>query len=240
MNKREESVKADCVSETRPHRHVIEAADNTQDDDRHAAEIDTSLARLLSFFVCTCQQLRSSKLDSQQLLHWRVLEERIEVCRGSSKDIGNAIVGLLAKHLNPSECLGEVVVERFEAPGFPVKFFQLESDDAKGWRELVEFSRKDYIEGLNIPISNGRTIYKNDLTAPLGEEARVSSVNYYAASLQMCLEFARMMMKNSKVVNVPSLMGPMSIRGTWDEIARKFAKVSTPKTFEGLIITFVK
>ncbi|KAM7539449.1 hypothetical protein Aperf_G00000049248 [Anoplocephala perfoliata] len=175
---------------------------------------------------------------------------KVAIVSGANKGIGNGIVELLAKHLKSSEwhvyltarnvSLGEEAVRNFEGQGLPVKFHQLDITDAKSRHELVEFMKKNYPDGVNILVNNAAIAYKNDSTAPFGEQARVTLETNYTATVQMCLDFLPIMAKNSRLVNVASMAASMTFNAMSEEKARKLMKASSLKEVDELMANFVK
>ncbi|KAM7539420.1 hypothetical protein Aperf_G00000049222 [Anoplocephala perfoliata] len=175
---------------------------------------------------------------------------RAAIVTGSNKGVGNGVVELLAKHLNPSEwhvyltarnvSLGEEAVKKFKDQGLSVKFHQLDITDAKSRHELVEFMKKNYPDGVNILVNNAGIAYKHDSKAPFGEQARVTLETNYTATVQMCLDFLPIMAKNSRLVNVASMVATTSFNAMSEEKARKLMKASSLKEVDDLMADFVK
>ncbi|KAM7538545.1 hypothetical protein Aperf_G00000049283 [Anoplocephala perfoliata] len=175
---------------------------------------------------------------------------RAAIVTGSNKGVGNGVVELLAKHLNPSEwhvyltarnvSLGEEAVKKFKDQGLSVKFHQLDITDAKSRHELVEFMKKNYPDGVNILVNNAGIAYKNDSKAPFGEQARVTLATNYTATVQMCLDFLPIMAKSSRLVNVASVVATTSFNAMSEEKARKLMKASSLKEVDELMADFVK
>ncbi|KAM7538958.1 hypothetical protein Aperf_G00000049336 [Anoplocephala perfoliata] len=104
----------------------------------------------------------------------------------------------------------------------------------------MEFTKKNYPDGLNILVNNAGNAYKHDFTAPFGEQARVTLETNYTATVQMCLDFLPIIAKNFKVVNITSVMASKSFEVMSEEMARKFMKASTLKKLDDLMASFIK
>ncbi|KAM3171486.1 hypothetical protein ACTXT7_016527 [Hymenolepis weldensis] len=175
---------------------------------------------------------------------------RVAVVTGSNKGVGNGVVELLAKNLDPKEWhvyltarnvqLGEEAVKCFRDQGIEVKFHQLDISDKDSRHALVEFIKKEYPNGLDILVNNAGIAYKMDSTAPFGEQARVTVATNYTANVDMCLDFLPIMAKNARLVNVASLMAERSFNALTEGVALKFLEASTLKELDDLMNKFVK
>ncbi|KAL5967435.1 Carbonyl reductase NADPH 3 [Taenia solium] len=170
---------------------------------------------------------------------------------GANKGIGNGIVELLARGLKPSsdwhiyltarnEKLGLEAVKALEEKGLSVKFHQLDITDADSRHKLAKFIKANYPEGIDILVNNAGIAYKNDSTAPFGEQARVTIATNYTANVQMCIEFLPLMGKDSRLVNIASTMAMVSLRAMSKEMAAKFKGQLSMQEVDELMASFIK
>ncbi|KAL5109202.1 Carbonyl reductase NADPH 3 [Taenia crassiceps] len=170
---------------------------------------------------------------------------------GANKGIGNGIVELLARSLEPisdwhiyltarNEKLGLEAVKTLEEKGLSVKFHQLDITDADSRHRLANFIKDNYPDGIDILVNNAGIAYKHDSTAPFGEQARVTIATNYTATVQMCIEFLPLMGKDSRLVNVASLAAMMSLRAMSKEMAAKFKSQLTLHELDELMASFIR
>uniref|UniRef100_A0A915EY17 Carbonyl reductase n=1 Tax=Echinococcus canadensis TaxID=519352 RepID=A0A915EY17_9CEST len=175
----------------------------------------------------------------------------VAIVTGANKGIGNGIVQLLVQGLKPAsdwhvyltarnEKLGMEAVKVFEDKGLHVKFHQLDITDADSRHKLAEFMKANYPDGIDILVNNAGIAYKTNSTAPFGEQARVTIATNYTATVKMCTEFLPLMAKDSRLVNVASMMAMMSLRAMSKEMAARFKGHLTLQEVDELIASFVK
>ncbi|CDI97365.1 carbonyl reductase 1 [Echinococcus multilocularis] len=175
----------------------------------------------------------------------------VAIVTGANKGIGNGIVQLLVQGLKPAsdwhvyltarnEELGMEAVKVFEDKGLHVKFHQLDITDADSRHKLAEFMKANYPDGIDILVNNAGIAYKTNSTAPFGEQARVTVATNYTATVKMCTEFLPLMAKDSRLVNVASMMAMMSLRAMSKEMAARFKGHLTLQEVDELIASFVK
>nr|CDS33086.1 carbonyl reductase 1 [Hymenolepis microstoma] len=175
---------------------------------------------------------------------------RVAVVTGSNKGVGNGIIELLAKNLDPKEWhvyltarnveLGEKAVKRFRDQGLEVKFHQLDITNKDSRHALVEFIKKEYPNGLDILVNNAGIAYKMNSTAPFAEQARVTIATNYTGTVDMCLDFLPIMAKGSRLVNVASIAAQRSFNALTEGVALKFLETSTIKELDDLMNKFIK
>ncbi|VDO09991.1 unnamed protein product [Rodentolepis nana] len=175
---------------------------------------------------------------------------RVAVVTGSNKGVGNGIVELLAKHLDPKEWhvyltarnveAGEEAVKRFRDQGLEVKFHQLDITDKDSRHALVEFIKKEYPNGLDILVNNAGIAYKSNSTAPFGEQARVTIATNYTATVEMCLDFLPIMAKGSRLVNIASIVAQRSFNTLTEGVALKFLETSNLQELTDLMNKFIR
>ncbi|VDM30543.1 unnamed protein product [Hydatigera taeniaeformis] len=182
---------------------------------------------------------------------------------GANKGIGNGIVELLARSLNPisnwhvyltsrNEASGIEAVKVLEDKGLKTKFHQLDITDADSRHKLANFVKDNYPEGIDILVNNAGIAYKVSpyalfLTsmqvgskAPFGEQARVTVATNYTATVKMCTEFLPLMAKDSRLVNLASTVDFLSLRGVSNEMAAKFRAQLSLGELNELMASFVK
>ncbi|KAH9285281.1 Carbonyl reductase [NADPH] 3 [Echinococcus granulosus] len=103
-------------------------------------------------------------------------------------------------------------VKVLEDKGLHVKFHQLDITDADSRHKLTEYIKANYPNGIDILVNNAGIAYKLYSTAPFGEQARVTIATNYTATVNMCKEFLPLMAKDSRLVNVASMMAMIAAR----------------------------
>ena len=96
---------------------------------------------------------------------------------GSNKGIGYAIVRGLCKQFKGdvvltarNEDLGKKAVQSLNEEGLSPKFHQLDITDQASIGRFGDFIKNTY-GGLDVLVNNAGIAYKNDSTAPFGEQA---------------------------------------------------------------------
>ncbi|VDK39623.1 unnamed protein product [Dibothriocephalus latus] len=180
-----------------------------------------------------------------------MINMKLAIVSGANKGIGHGIVQRLAKCLTPQSdwhvyltarnvSLGQAAVVEFSKQGLPVKFNQLDITDKSSRDELAEYVKSSYPEGINILVNNAGMGYKNDSTAPFGEQARVTLATNFFATLDMCNTFLPLMAKNSRLVNVSSISSITALKKLGDELYEKFVNPMTMDQLYELMHDFIK
>ncbi|VDL92396.1 unnamed protein product, partial [Schistocephalus solidus] len=183
---------------------------------------------------------------------------------GANKGVGHGIVERLIKCLTPPSdwhvyltgespftellyiisarnvSLGHEAVDEFVKRGLPVKFHQLDITDQKSRDKLADYVKSNYPDGINILINNAGIAYKTDSNAPFGEQAQVTLATNYFATLEMCNTFLPLMAKNSRLVNVSSIMSVVTLKKLGDELYEKFVKPMTIEQLNDLMHDFIR
>ncbi|VDM01552.1 unnamed protein product [Schistocephalus solidus] len=170
---------------------------------------------------------------------------------GANKGIGQGIVERLVRCLTPqsdwyvyltarSVLLGHAAVEEFAKQGLSVKFHQLDITDQTSRSKLADYVKSNYPDGINILINNAGVAYMNDLTTPADEQARVTLGTNYFATVEMCNDFLPLMAKNSRLVNVSSMIAVMTLQKVGDELYEKFVNPMTMEQLNDLMQDYIK
>ncbi|KAL7060746.1 hypothetical protein AAHC03_010088 [Spirometra sp. Aus1] len=176
---------------------------------------------------------------------------KLAIVTGANKGVGHGVVERLLQCLTPQSewhvfltarnvSLGKAAVEEFAKRGLHAKFHQLDITDKASRDAFADYIKSNYPDGINILVNNAGIAYKHDSTAPFGEQARVTLATNYFATLDMCNTFLPLMAKNSRLVNVSSMMSVMTLKKLGDDLYEKFVKPMTMEQLNDLMHDFIK
>jgi len=89
-------------------------------------------------------------------------------------------------------------------------------------------------------VNNAGIAYKNDSTAPFGEQARVTIATNYFATMEMCLKFLPLMGNNSRLVNVSSMCSMFCLKKISAQLYSKFTSPMELDELDSHMHDFVK
>ncbi|CAH8669216.1 unnamed protein product [Dicrocoelium dendriticum] len=176
---------------------------------------------------------------------------KVAFVTGSNKGIGFGIVAKLAHaygstgewdvYLTARNVdLGKKACEELNGRGLHVKFHQLDITDAESRKSFLSYMKAHYPDGINIAVNNAGILYKNDSTAPFGEQARVTVHTNFTCTLDFTLEFLPLLAENARVVHVSSIFGHRTLKKLGDELYAKFTSVMSLDELRALVGEFVK
>lgn len=176
---------------------------------------------------------------------------KIAFVTGSNKGIGFAIVQKLAEYYGPTGAwdifltarnpdLGLKAVEELKTLGCNVKFHQLDITNPESRKAFLNFIKANYPDGINVAVNNAGIAYKEDSTAPFGEQARVTVNTNFTCTVDFTLEFIPLLAKDARVVNVSSMVSHSTLSKLSDELYRKFISPMTLQELRVLLVEFVK
>lgn len=147
---------------------------------------------------------------------------------GSNKGIGYAIVRGLCKQFKGdvvltarNEDLGKKAVQSLNEEGLSPKFHQLDITDQASIGRFGDFIKNTY-GGIDVLVNNAGIAYKNDSTAPFGEQAEVTIKTNYFGTLAISNALFPLLRPHARVVNVSSMSSSFAIRKCSPEIQAKF------------------
>lgn len=90
------------------------------------------------------------------------------------------------------------------------KFHQLDIDDLESVRKFRDHLKENY-GGLDVLVNNAGIAYKNNSTAPFGEQAEVTVKTNFFSTLSVCKELFPLLRPHARVVNVSSMCGMLKV-----------------------------
>ncbi|KAK4472517.1 hypothetical protein MN116_003762 [Schistosoma mekongi] len=170
---------------------------------------------------------------------------------GSNKGIGYNIVEKLAEFYGTSGEwdiyltarnveLGLEAVKKLSDKGLDVKFHQLDITDRNSRKAFLTFVETNYPNGINIAVNNAGIAYKNDSTAPFGEQARVTVNTNFTSTIDFTEEVIPLLAEHARVVNVSSSISLTSLKKLSNDLYEKFVGPMNLLELRKLISEFVK
>nr|VZI33316.1 unnamed protein product [Spirometra erinaceieuropaei] len=178
-------------------------------------------------------------------------DDRQPQVTGANKGIGHGIVERLVKCLTPSSdwhvyltarnvSLGQAAAEEFNKEGLPVKFHQLDITDKESRDKFADYIKSTYPDGINILVNNAGIAFSSDLYAHSGEQSRVIFATNYFATVEMCDTYLPLMARNSRLVNVSSMLSVTALKQLGAELYEKFVSPMTMEQLNDLMHDFIK
>ena len=140
----------------------------------------------------------------------------VAVVTGSNKGIGLAIVRGLCKQFKGDVYLtsrdvqrGKEAVTLLEGEGLSPKYHQLDITSLESVESLKKFVLEKY-GGIDVLVNNAGIAYKQASTAPVLEQATVTSNCNFTGTLNMMQAFVPIVKTHGRVVNVSSMAGALS------------------------------
>ena len=141
---------------------------------------------------------------------------RVAVVSGSNKGIGLAIVRGLCKQFQGDVYLtsrdttrGKEAVALLEGEGLHPKYHQLDITSVESVEALKKFILEKY-NGIDVLVNNAGIAYKVASTAPMLEQATVTSRTNFTGTLNMMRAFFPIVKPHGRIVNVSSMAGHLS------------------------------
>lgn len=166
---------------------------------------------------------------------------RVFIVTGANKGIGFETVKAICKSLKnenatvvlTSRCPknGKEAIDRLSAEGLTAQLEQLDITDEKSRRQFVDTIKSKYghVECL---VNNAGFAFKQAATEPLALQAKVTcAINYYGTR-DFTKEFAPLLAAGSRLVNVASVMGEISLGQMAED--RRHALMSKTATVEDI------
>ncbi|CAH8669312.1 unnamed protein product [Dicrocoelium dendriticum] len=176
---------------------------------------------------------------------------KVAFVTGSNRGIGFGIVAKLAHaygstgewdvYLTARNVdLGKKACEELKGRGLQVKFHQLDITDTESRKSFLAYMKAHYPDGINIAVNNAGIAYKDDSTAPFGEQARVTVHTNFTCTFDFTLEFLPLLAENARVVHVSSMCAHMTLKQLGDDLYTKFTSVMSLDELKSLVGEFVK
>uniref|UniRef100_A0A023GHC5 carbonyl reductase (NADPH) n=1 Tax=Amblyomma triste TaxID=251400 RepID=A0A023GHC5_AMBTT len=153
---------------------------------------------------------------------------RVAVVTGGNKGIGLSIVKFLCQQFDGDVFLtardekrGNAAVSELNKQLLRPKFHQLDIDDLESIRKFRDFLKSTY-GGLDVLVNNAGIAYKQDSTAPFGEQAEVTVKTNFFGTLNVCKELFPLLRPHARVVNVSSMCGMLQ-RIPGEELKKKLS-----------------
>uniref|UniRef100_G3MQJ3 carbonyl reductase (NADPH) n=1 Tax=Amblyomma maculatum TaxID=34609 RepID=G3MQJ3_AMBMU len=153
---------------------------------------------------------------------------RVAVVTGGNKGIGLSIVKFLCQQFDGDVFLtardekrGNAAVSELNKQLLRPKFHQLDIDDLESIRKFRDFLKSTY-GGLDVLVNNAGIAYKQDSTAPFGEQAEVTVKTNFFSTLNVCKELFPLLRPHARVVNVSSMCGMLQ-RIPGEELKKKLS-----------------
>ena len=141
---------------------------------------------------------------------------RVAVVTGSNKGIGLAIVRGLCKQFegdvyltSRDEQRGREAVALLEKEGLSPKYHQLDITDLESIDNLKKLILEKY-GGIDVLINNAGIAYKMASTAPVLEQATVTTNCNFTGTLNMMRAFVPIIKPHGRIANVSSWVGKLS------------------------------
>lgn len=142
---------------------------------------------------------------------------RVAVVTGGNKGIGFAIVRALCRRFDGdviltarNEDLGRKAVAKLEGEGHKPRFHQLDITSPDSIAAIRQFLETTY-GGLDVLVNNAGFAYKHSSTAPFTEQAEVTVRINFTGTLDVCQALFPLLRAHSRVVNVSSTVGKLSL-----------------------------
>uniref|UniRef100_A0A023GK08 carbonyl reductase (NADPH) n=1 Tax=Amblyomma triste TaxID=251400 RepID=A0A023GK08_AMBTT len=153
---------------------------------------------------------------------------RVAVVTGGNKGVGLSIVKFLCQQFDGDVFLtardekrGNAAVSELNKQLLRPKFHQLDIDDLESIRKFRDFLKSTY-GGLDVLVNNAGIAYKQDSTAPFGEQAEVTVKTNFFSTLNVCKELFPLLRPHARVVNVSSMCGMLQ-RIPGEELKKKLS-----------------
>uniref|UniRef100_A0A0B7ART3 carbonyl reductase (NADPH) n=2 Tax=Arion vulgaris TaxID=1028688 RepID=A0A0B7ART3_9EUPU len=166
------------------------------------------------------------------------MAQKVAVVTGSNKGIGFAIVRALCKQYDGDVFLtsrdegrGKAAVKELEKEGLHPKYFLLDINNRKNVEELRDFLQKNY-NGLDVLINNAGIAFRENSTVPFEDQAEVTLKTNYFDTLSVCEILFPILRPHARVVNLTSMMSPITLARCSDELKTRFTDPTI--TMEGL------
>ncbi len=142
--------------------------------------------------------------------------KKVAVVTGSNKGIGLAIVRGMCKKFegdvyltSRNEQLGKEAVAVLGKEGLSPKYHQLDITSLESVETLKKFIVEMY-GGIDVLVNNAGMAYKTASTAPVIEQATVTTNTNFTGTLNMMRAFVPIVRPHGRVVNVSSMAGTLN------------------------------
>ncbi|XP_069331070.1 carbonyl reductase [NADPH] 1-like [Eulemur rufifrons] len=172
---------------------------------------------------------------------------RVALVTGANKGIGFAITRDLCRQFSgdvvltaPDTALGQAAVQQLQAEGLSPRFHQLDIDDLQSIRTLRDFLRREY-GGLDVLVNNAGITFRAADTTPFHIQAEVTLKTNFFGTRDVCTELLPLIKPQGRVVNVSSMIIPMTLKNCSPELQQKFhSETITEEELVGLMKKFVE
>ncbi|XP_071498219.1 carbonyl reductase [NADPH] 1-like [Diadema antillarum] len=175
------------------------------------------------------------------------MSQKVVLVTGSNTGIGLSIVRSLCKHFGENgivyltarnEGRGREAIDTLEKEGLHPRFHLLDVGKMASMEAMRDFIKAEH-GGLDILINNAGIAYKGNDT-PMSEQARGTiDINFYGV-LHMTNLFLPLIRNGGRIVQVASMVAPMSYYRCNEDLQKKFKEVSTEQGVIDLMEEFVK
>ncbi|XP_070566998.1 carbonyl reductase [NADPH] 1-like [Ptychodera flava] len=164
------------------------------------------------------------------------MPKEVAVVTGANKGIGLAIVRALCKDFDGDVYLtardvgrGQQAVQDLEKENLHPKFHQLDITSKESIGKLKEFLEKNY-GGLDVLVNNAGISYGVKSTDLFTEQAEVTVACNFFGTLDVCDALFPVLRPHSRVVNVASRKGTISLGNMGKELVSKFRSSTLTRT----------
>ncbi|ELU03148.1 hypothetical protein CAPTEDRAFT_3426 [Capitella teleta] len=171
---------------------------------------------------------------------------KVAVVTGSNKGIGYAIVRGLCKQFAGDVILtarneerGIDAVSSLEKEGLYPKFHQLDIEDQKSIDQLKDFLDQNY-GGLDILVNNAGISFRDDITVPFKDQARVTLNINYTGTVAVLKTMMPILNSGARVVNMSSALGSVVFRESSAAMQKKICDCTCLDDVTDLMSNFVQ